>query len=220
MTLTEKAVEKLRDAILAGKFSASHSLTERQISEYLSMSRTPVRAALQTLANEGLLAYETQRGYRVREINLETIFGGYKVRASLEALACQEVAETGLPINTSKVLKDCVVEGRALLDEYSEGFQHEQWREMNDRFHQAIIDAARNETLSKLLAQVALMPMLSFKVIATIGASPNMTLLEGSQRDHEQILVSLMAGQSVRASNRMQEHILFAGDLISEGIRK
>lgn len=220
MTLTENAVEKLRDALLAGEFSAGPSLTERQVSEYLGMSRTPVRAALQTLANEGLLAYEAQRGYRVRDINLETIFGAYKVRATLEGLACQEVAEAGLPIDTTKALEACVAEGRALLKVGSEQFQHAEWRDMNNRFHQAIVDAAKNETLSNLLGHLALMPMLSFKVIATIGASPNMALLEATQRDHEQILASLQAGQSVRASNRMQEHILFAGDMISKDIRK
>ncbi|RAK07804.1 GntR family transcriptional regulator [Salipiger aestuarii] len=220
MTLAEKAVEKLRVAILKGEFSTGPSITERQVSEYLGISRTPVRAALQTLSNEGLLDYEAQRGYRVRSVNHETISDAYMVRAALEALASQIVAETGLPAETSATLEACVAEGRDLLGSGAERFQHEEWRNMNNRFHQAIVDAAGNETLGNSLAHVALMPMMSFKVIATIGASPNMALLEGSQRDHEQILLSLQAGQSMRVSNRMREHILFAGDLISKVIRR
>ena len=91
---------------------------------------------------------------------------------------------------------------------------------MNSRFHQAIIDAANNETLSSSLEKVVMMPMLSFKVIATTDTSPSMTLLEGAQRDHEQIFASLKASQSSRAGSRMQEHILVAGDLISTEARK
>jgi len=220
LTLVEKAVEKLRVAILNGEFSTGPSITERQVSEYLGISRTPVRAALQTLSNEGLLVYEAQRGYRVRSVNHETISEAHMVRAALEALASQIVAETGLSAETSATLEACVAEGRDLLGKGAARFQHEEWRNMNNRFHQTIVDAAGNETLSNSLAHVALMPMMSFKVIATIGASPNMVLLEGSQRDHEQILSCLQAGQSMRASNRMQEHILFAGDLISKDIRR
>lgn len=221
MTLTEQAIEKLREVILTGVVSAEGApITERQVSTLLSMSRTPVRAALQALANEGLLVYESQRGYRVRSINNETIFDAYKVRGALEGLACQIVCEEGLQSATAAILQDCVDEGRVLLKDGSDNFQHEQWRNMNDRFHQAIVDAANNETLSSTLAKVVLMPMLSFKVIATTGARPNMALLEGAQRDHEQIFASLQAGQSTRTSNRMQEHILVAGDLISKVTRK
>ncbi|WP_426359192.1 GntR family transcriptional regulator [Pseudocolwellia sp. HL-MZ19] len=220
MTLTEQAIEKLREVILIGVLADGTSITERQISDLLSMSRTPVRAAMQALANEGLLEYESQRGYRVRTINLETIFDAFKVRSALEGLACQIVCETGLSNETATVLKSCIEEGRMLLEGAGEGFQHNEWRNMNELFHQTIVNAANNDTLSSSLAKVVMMPMLSFKVIATTLTSPNMTLLEGSQRDHEQILNSLQAGQSTRASNRMQEHILVAADLISKDARK
>ena len=221
LTLTEQAIEKLREAILTGVLSEEGApLTERQVCDLLSMSRTPIRAALQALANEGLLVFESKRGYRVRKINIETIFDAFKVRAALEALACQTVCEAGLPSTTTTILEDCIEEGRELLKDGGVTFQHEKWRNMNHRFHQAIADAADNETLSSTLAKVVLMPMLSFKVIATTEAMPNMTLLEGAQRDHEQILASLLAGQSTRASTRMQEHILVAADLISKDARK
>lgn len=219
MTLTEKAVEKLREALLQGNFPDGCSLTERQVSEYLGMSRTPVRAALQTLASEGLLAYEAQRGYSIREISPKAVFDAYLVRAALEALACREIAERGLSAQTESVLEACVTQGRDLLADGSGEFRHAEWRDMNNRFHQAIAEAADNEALTDVLLRVERLPMLSFRVIATIGARPDMALLEGAQRDHEQILASLRAGQSTRASSRMHEHILVAGDLIVSDMR-
>lgn len=220
LTLTEQAIEKLREVILIGVLVDGTSITERQISDLLSMSRTPVRAAMQALANEGLLVYESQRGYRVRNINLDTIFDAFKVRSALEGLACQIVCEAGLSSKTTVVLQDCIEHGRALLKSKAVAFKHDEWRNMNERFHQAIVDAANNDTLSSALAKVVLMPMLSFKVIATTLTSPNMTLLEGAQRDHEQIFESLKTGQCIRVTSRMQEHILVAADLISKEARK
>ncbi|RVU85619.1 GntR family transcriptional regulator [Leucothrix sargassi] len=220
MTLTEQAIEKLREALLVGTLPKGSSITERQVSDLLGMSRTPVRASLQALANEGLLVYESQRGYRIREINISTIIDAYKVRATLERLACQLVAEAGLSAETEAILQGCVDEGRRLLKDSSDNFQHEKWRNMNHRFHRAILDAANNETLSDTLDKVVMMPMLSFKVTATMEATPDMSLLAGAQRDHEKIFESLKAGQSLRASSRMEEHILVASDLIAKDALK
>ena len=96
MTLAEQATERLREALLSGKFPESPTLTERVASEYLGMSRTPVRTALHTLANEGLLVYQAQRGYQVREISQKSILNAYQVRAVLEGQACREVSMKGL----------------------------------------------------------------------------------------------------------------------------
>ena len=85
---------------------------------------------------------------------------------------------------------------------------------MNSRFHHAIIDATDNETLRDTLLRIERLPMLSFHVIAKIGARPDMSLLLGAQLDHERILKSLMAGDAERASERMVEHVRIAGDLI------
>src|SRR6202021_4008789 len=89
-------MDMVREAILAGSVPAGERLNEVQLSRTLSVSRTPVRAALQALAGEGLLDYAPNRGFSVREFPLDAIVDAYDIRASLEGLAARFAAERGL----------------------------------------------------------------------------------------------------------------------------
>ena len=48
-------MDQIREAILGGSIGAGERLNEVRLSKTLAVSRTPVRAALQALAGEGLL---------------------------------------------------------------------------------------------------------------------------------------------------------------------
>jgi len=58
MNLQETVLMQLRDLILRGEFEPGHRLAEQQLAERLGASRTPVRAALVTLEQEGCLIVE------------------------------------------------------------------------------------------------------------------------------------------------------------------
>ena len=60
-------VEHLRQALLDGRYPPGLRLNEVHLSQELDVSRTPVRAALQTLAGEGLLHHQPNKGFTVRE---------------------------------------------------------------------------------------------------------------------------------------------------------
>lgn len=220
MTLSEKAADILRWAILTGEISEDEELTERAICARLDMSRTPVRMALQTLANEGLLTYEAQRGHRIRTTSPRMIADAYQVRAELEGLACRLLMERGCPKALLADLRDCTAEGRSLLENEGKSFKHDQWRTMNTRFHGLILDGAENEALASALRHAERLPMSNLSVIASIGSTPDFELLQLAQRDHEQIVVSIERNQAQRASSRMREHIQFAGDLIVAQIER
>jgi GntR family transcriptional regulator of vanillate catabolism len=185
----------------------------------LGISRTPVRAALQVLATEGLLSYQPQRGYQMREFSAEAAFDAYQVRAVLEGQVCREIALKGLPSEVESIMSACVEQGRLLLTSDQVASFHDEWRDMNNRFHHALIEALSNETLKETLLHVEKRPMLSFQVIAKLGAQPDYKLLSVAQTDHERILSYLKAGDAERASAAMVEHVRVAGDLLSEGWR-
>ena len=72
-TLSQHVTDTLRDWVLHGKFSPGARLEEIPLAEKLGVSRTPVRAALATLGNEGLLEHLPKRGYTVRAYDLAEI---------------------------------------------------------------------------------------------------------------------------------------------------
>src|SRR5476649_2416987 len=89
-------MDRVREAVLDGSVGAGERLNEVQLSKTLSVSRTPVRAALQALAGEGLLDYAPNRGFTVREFPLPAIVDAYDIRAALEGVAVRFAAERGL----------------------------------------------------------------------------------------------------------------------------
>jgi len=55
--------EKLQQAIFSGKFKSGERITEKEITEELKVSRTPVREALYRLASTGLIKIIPHRGF-------------------------------------------------------------------------------------------------------------------------------------------------------------
>src|SRR5580692_8761631 len=109
-------MDRVREAVLDGSVSAGERLNEVQLSKTLAVSRTPVRAALQALAGEGLLDYAPNRGFTVREFPLSAIVDAYDIRASLEGLAARFAAERGLSPEEKAVIQRSLLAGDRLLE--------------------------------------------------------------------------------------------------------
>ncbi len=61
----QRVLAELRKLIASGELAAGERIVEIPTAERLQVSRMPVRIALRTLEQEGLLC-KTGRGYRVR----------------------------------------------------------------------------------------------------------------------------------------------------------
>ena len=61
-SLEEQVTATLEEEILTGKLAGGTSLTEHSLSKRLGVSRTPIRAALHTLAEEGLISIVPNKG--------------------------------------------------------------------------------------------------------------------------------------------------------------
>ena len=120
-------------------------LEEIPLAEKLGVSRTPVRAALATLGNEGLLEHLPKRGYTVRAYDIGEIVAAYEVRAALEGLACRQAAMRGLSNDAVATLRNCLDEGDRIL---GKGVllpdDHMPYQQVNITLHNSILEAAGN----------------------------------------------------------------------------
>lgn len=66
MTTAVRAQLQLRELILSGELAGGSRIAELSMAEKLGVSRTPVRAALSRLEQEGLLEALPSGGYAVR----------------------------------------------------------------------------------------------------------------------------------------------------------
>lgn len=96
-TLREIALEKLRDAIIAGLFEPGQRLVERSLCDHLGVSRTVIREVIRHLESEGLVEVIANQGPAVARLDWETARQIYDIRAQLEAEAVAACARNITP---------------------------------------------------------------------------------------------------------------------------
>ncbi|MFG6403019.1 GntR family transcriptional regulator [Microbacterium sp. P04] len=85
--------QQIREAILGGEFAPHQRLIEADLSARFDATRAAVRAALLTLASEGLVERLPNRGARVRSISVDEAVEIVEVRMGLESLCARKAAE-------------------------------------------------------------------------------------------------------------------------------
>ena len=83
-TLPQAAAERLRALIVEGTLAPGTRLNERELSERLGLSRTPLREAFRLLAAEGLLDQLPNRGVQVAALSRDDVRQAFEVMAALE----------------------------------------------------------------------------------------------------------------------------------------
>ncbi|WNV12401.1 GntR family transcriptional regulator [Tardiphaga sp. 709] len=196
--------DQIRNAILDGTVSAGERINEVRFSKTLEVSRTPVRAALQALAGEGLLDYEPNRGFTVREFPLSAIVDAYEIRASLEGVAARFAAERGLSAEERAIIEESLVAGDKLLarGEFAEG-DLTIYRGINGDFHDTLLGAARNRMLAEMIRICHHVPMSSSRNIVAFEHRD----VRRRHDDHHRIYDAIMAREPWRAEILMREHV-------------
>lgn len=210
-TRQKTVTDALRAMIMRRDVGPGEHLLEVALARRLGASRTPVRAALTALAQEGLLVHRPQRGYFVRAFTLKDVLDAYRVRAHLEGLACRIAAEAGLDEGARATLEACLADGDAILRHGAlRDEDNEPWRAMNDRFHQAILAATGNASLIDATQRTLALPFLSARVVHWHDHAA----LATSHFLHHAMYRAMARREGGRAEALMREHIWAAAEII------
>jgi len=212
----------LRDLILSGEIEAGARVAEIALADKLNVSRTPVRLALQVLEGEGLVVPAPNRGYVVRRITTYDVLAGFDVRGTLEGLACRIIAEAGLKRSDEAALAQCLEEGEAICAiGHFDDVLMQRWVDMNMQFHQVILKAADNATLTaahELVCRHPLVGPASLAFSADRLAESFRTTSE-SQSHHRTIVGALRNGEGARAEFLAREHIHHARESTAQYLK-
>jgi GntR family transcriptional regulator of vanillate catabolism len=197
-------MDQIRESILDGSVSAGERINEVRFSKTLDVSRTPVRAALQALAGEGLLDYAPNRGFTVREFPLDAIVDAYEIRASLEGVAARFAAERGLSAEERAIMEQSLVAGdRLLAPGHFEAGAIDVYRVINGDFHETLLGAARNRMLAEMIRICHHVPISSSRNIVAFEHRD----VRRRHDDHHRIYEAILAREPHRAEILMREHV-------------
>src|SRR5258708_36350965 len=81
LQLASEAAEQLRGLISSQLLLPGEKIRQVEIAQQLGVSRSPLREALRTLESEGVVSYETNRGYVVTKLCITGLAQIYRLRA-------------------------------------------------------------------------------------------------------------------------------------------
>lgn len=95
-----EALAGIKRMLFAHRLSPGQKIIYRDLEDALGMSKTPIINALSRLEQEGLVVYQQNRGYFVRQLTTDEVEQMYDLRVKLDAIAMdyavQHVDKKGL----------------------------------------------------------------------------------------------------------------------------
>ncbi len=205
---TVTALLAVRELILDGVLAPGSRISELSVAERTGISRTPIRAALQRLEEEGLVETIPSGGFAVKSFSQQEVFDAIEIRGTLEGLAARLAAERS-SIARLGPLQACLQE----LDEVveaaiasREGFPA--YVAANARLHAMIVDLADSPTLKRQIDRAVSLPFASPSgfVMAQAVMPESHRILLVAQDQHRCVVEAITNGEGARAEAIMQEH--------------
>jgi DNA-binding GntR family transcriptional regulator len=195
--------ESVRADIFAQRVRPGVKLIPEHIATQLSVSRTPVRQALERLCQEGYVMRIPARGYFVAEMDATEANDLYDVRYALEIRALETTLEKGLGKESVDSLERLNLEHERWLDDHSVVN-----RSRSDQvFHLAMARLSGNTLLVRMLADVY--DRLNFRRRNDgywFWADRTTRGLSGAF-EHRRIIEALKNGDAQAALGTLREHL-------------
>lgn len=149
LTLREKILETIRDAIISGALKAGSRVSEPELAERFGISRTPIREAFRQLESEGYLTVIPRRGAVVREFSQKDVEEFYAIKSILEGYAARRACEklTSREMDRLQSIND-------RLAELADQNDIKTFFKVHSDFHDLFIKAADNDKLREMITSL------------------------------------------------------------------
>ena len=202
--LVDEVYSALADAISDGSLLPGTRVTQEELAEQLSVSRSPVLQAIRLLKKDGLLKDAPGRGVLVAPLDPVWLGNLYQIRGTLDSLASSLAAQRRIKLDAQLLSngREAATAGnvRAMID-------------ADIDFHLAIYDASCNP----LIADTARVHWVHLRRV--MGA---MLQSSGQRRqvwdEHEAIADAIRRGDVARAMNLSEQHTSRAHAYLSSKI--
>ena len=193
----DRAYRHVKDGLLDGRFPDGHLLSEGEIAEALSMSRTPVREAFLRLQTEGFLRLYPKRGALVVPVSPVEARAVVEARMALETFAIDKLAAEGHAA-LAAVGEELAAHPACDTSDLTDAGMHEADR----AFHAHLVSASGNPVVDDLYNALRDRQMRLTATARTHTRRPEIT------QQHGEVAHALSDGDAERAKACLREHLL------------
>lgn len=195
--LRDTAYARLKDAIRHANLTPGQPLSETALSRMLGISRTPVREALQQLAQEGLVQVIPGRAVTVAAPSLQGVMNVIHVRSLLEPEVARLVAES--PTTEVTASLQAVL---ARMDEAARQNDRAAWSKADSEWHELLGRACPNVLLSELVVQ-----MRNRTHAVAVDTHTTQQRIVDCTDEHRRVVDAIAARDPAAAEQAMRQHI-------------
>lgn len=188
--------DRIIEKIISLEFPPGTKLQERALAEWLVVSRTPVREAVQRLAGEGWIEIIARRHLRVRPVREEDIREVFQLRSLIEPLALEQVFLQGKNRELACHMNAALEEMERLSDDRFHFIRTDQ------SFHALMIHAVGNARLNRFW-EVTLREIIRLGMMAMQSRNRFEDVIE----EHRRLAFSIGEGRHGDALFSLQEHL-------------
>jgi DNA-binding GntR family transcriptional regulator len=185
----------LRAQIVEGQIPPGERVNEVVLAQQLSLSRGPIREALQRLEGEGLIEIVPKRGAFVRSFGKQELGDLYDVRIALEMMAARLAATRRIDEDIVS-LRESLAEAKRELELTGHHYPPEL------DLHRLLVESARNPELARILGVVNQQIRLCR---ARSGWEP--VRAQQAFREHNNIIKAVIRGDPEAAAAAMHVHL-------------
>lgn len=194
---------ELHDDIVAMRRKPNDRLSEKELIEHFGVSRTPLRAAISRLSDEGLVTVYPQAGTYVAAIPLRLLLQSIMIRKVLETLITEAATRAASAQDLEEIDANMAEMAAICLTEDFTTFNR-----IDSDFHRIIARIAGLETVSATIEHVRAQ-IDRYRLMTLPQAGRMARVLE----EHRAVRDALAAGDAQTAGSAMGHHI---GQMLDE----
>jgi GntR family transcriptional regulator of vanillate catabolism len=202
-SLSDRVMEAVRAFVVDRAVSDGGRVNEVSLSGKLGVSRTPIRAALQSLVGEGLVEYRRNKGYFVRQYDVSEVFDAFEIRALAEGLAARLAAERGLSPEDQREIEGSIRMTEAAWKMSNAEEARSEYSKANQIFHAVILRAAHSPIVSDVIAVCDRIPQTFTRNVLATQSAPEQLVVH-----HYDIFEAILSRRPKAAEQAMYEHVI------------
>ena len=197
----DKLISDIRNEVSSGILKPGDQLEVTALAERFGVSRTPIREAIRTLVESGVLETRPRKGSFVRVLSAKQLLDLFQVAAELEGMACRLAA-----LSLTKENVEAIESGLAKCTQAAEFQNNVEYAMANLDFHTAIHNASGNDWLIEQLRQLQI-NLNSYRTMPYEIRGR----LKKSTDEHKIICDAILSGDGEHACNLMRDHMMLQG---------